>query len=212
MPYSVSIPITRRTLIDLSLMRDRRGLGRHGGIVSRNQAARTGSGRFTCVFAAKLGVPSSSWPSQVRVKIWFRGCVTPSAAGGVGAEDGSARNRPAAPGTRAGSRSRRCAPVGSPRGVSGGLGAPHSVTAGPGWAGRARSCRWGFEVLAGVGDRVDRASRLGALLAGDERAGGGGPRARRAGGAGPGGGGGGGGQVFVLAELIDAGGQKVSDP
>src|SRR3569833_4120159 len=212
MPYSVSIPITRRTLIDLSLMRDRRGLGRHGGIVSRNQAARTGSGRFTCVFAAKLGVPSSSWPSQVRVKTRHRGRETPSAAGGGGAEDGSARNRPAAPGTRAGSRSRRCAPGGAPRGVSGGLGAPHSVSAGPGWAGRARSCRWGLEVLAGVGDRVVRASRLGALLAGDERTDVDDPLALLAGDAGPVVGVGGVGQVFVLAELIDAGGQKVSDP
>ncbi|GAA4521510.1 hypothetical protein GCM10023191_100100 [Actinoallomurus oryzae] len=35
MPYSVSIPITRRTLIDPSLMRDRRGLARRGGIVTR---------------------------------------------------------------------------------------------------------------------------------------------------------------------------------
>src|SRR5690349_22930901 len=70
----------------------------------------------------------------------------------------------------------------------------------------------GLEVLAGVGDRVDRATRLGALLAGDQRADEHDPLALLAGDPRPVVGVGGVGQVFVLLELVDAGLEEVTDP
>src|SRR5919107_862580 len=70
----------------------------------------------------------------------------------------------------------------------------------------------GLEVLTGVRDGVDRSSRLGALLAGDERADEDDPLALLAGDAGPVVGVRGVGEVFVLLELVDARLQQVRDP
>src|ERR1700729_3846595 len=77
---------------------------------------------------------------------------------------------------------------------------------------RGSKARHRSEVLAGVGDRIDAAACLGALLALDQ-----GPDvddalALLAGDARPVVGVGGVGQVLVLAELVHAGGEEVRDP
>src|SRR5215472_15538767 len=68
-----------------------------------------------------------------------------------------------------------------------------------------------LQVLPGVGDRVDRSSRLGSVLAGDQRADVDDPLALLAGDPRPVVGVGGVRQVLVLAELVHARGQQVRD-
>src|SRR3984885_12274340 len=68
------------------------------------------------------------------------------------------------------------------------------------------------KVLTGVGDRVDGAARLGALLAGDQSADVDDALALLAGDARPVVGVGGVGQVLVLAELVHAGREEMRDP
>jgi hypothetical protein len=73
-------------------MRDRRGLERHGGIVTRFRLSVRAQETWGRVAGENRRTTSSSWPSQVRVKTRHPGCGTSTPVGYISPGEESAGN------------------------------------------------------------------------------------------------------------------------